>query len=138
LNLLDSTHLPSETVYLLGNSILYPVALYASFKFVEFFGTTAIPHKLEEFFHSPIFGTRKSDHLWIFGQNEKPIRLSLEKLGIPVTYFELYDSDMLTQSFKSIFCLQYLILLLAERHGYTELQYLLEMDKLKTSSDIIY
>lgn len=104
----------------------------------EFFGVTAVPYKLEEFCHSPIFGIKKSHHLWIFGQNDKPLSRKLGKLGINISYFELYNADALTQLFQSIFFVQHLILLLAERSGYTELKYLLEQNILKTSSDIIY
>jgi glutamine---fructose-6-phosphate transaminase (isomerizing) len=59
--------LPEETVYLLGNKMLYAIALYASLKLAEFFGTTAVAHTLEEFCHSPIFGIKKSHDLgsWV-------------------------------------------------------------------------
>jgi fructoselysine-6-P-deglycase FrlB-like protein len=138
LNLLDSMILPEEMVYLLGNKTLYALALYASLKMSEFFGTTAVAHKLEEFCHSPIFGIKKSHHLWIMGQNEEQISQRLKRLGLCLTYIELYHSDMLTQLFQSIFFVQNLILLLAEKYGYTELQYVKMKDVLKASSDIIY
>ncbi len=104
----------------------------------EFFGTAAIAHKLEEFCHSPIFGMKKSHNLWILGQNEKRYSSRIERLGLRTSYIELYNSDMLSQVFQSIFLVQNLMLLLAERYGYTELQYLLKKDILKVSSDIIY
>jgi len=138
-NLLQSLLLPNDgSIYILGKNILFAVCLYASFKIVEFFGNTAFAHKLEEFCHSPIFGLNRSDQVWILGQNEMHISQSFEKIGIPVTYFELYDSDMLTQLFTSIFCVQNLILLLAARHRFTEPRYLVDKAKLKTSSDLIY
>jgi hypothetical protein len=60
-------------VYLLGNKILFENALYTSLKMSEFFGTTAVAHKLEEFCDSPIFGIKKSHHLWVMGQNDELI-----------------------------------------------------------------
>jgi len=137
-NLLDSITIPQQTLYLLGNNILYPVALYASLQITEFFGSTAVAHKLEEFCHSPIFGLKKSHCVWVFGQREEQIKRRLTRLGFHLSYLELYNKDTLAQLFISIFFVQNLILLLAEKHGYTELQYLMMKDVLKASSDIIY
>lgn len=125
-------------VFLLGNNTLYPLALYASLKIIEFFGTTSVAHKLEEFCHAPIFGIKKSHHLWLLGQNEQTVPQKLTRLGLKLSYIELYNQDILSQLFESIFFVQNLILLLAKKYGYTELHHLMMKDVLKTSSDIIY
>ena len=139
LEFLESLVLPrQESVYLLGNNLLYAIALYTSFQMVEFFGTTVIAHKLEEFCHSPIFGLKKSHCVWVLGQNEEQIRRRLNRLGIRLSYVELSNEDIFTQLFISIFFVQNLILLLAEKYGYTELEYLMMKDVLRASSDIIY
>ena len=138
LELLNSVALPDQITYVIGNNILHVLAFYASLKMAEFFGITAVPYKLEEFCHSPIFGIKKSHYLWILGQSEKRLSRKLGKLGINISYFELYNGDTLTQLFQSIFFVQHLILLLAQRSGFTQLKYLVEQDVLKTSSDIIY
>jgi fructoselysine-6-P-deglycase FrlB-like protein len=139
LDLLESIVLPKEdSIYLLGNNILYAIALYTSFQMAEFFGTSVIAHKLEEFCHSPIFGFKRSDYIWILGQNESHVNQRLNALSLRLSYMELYNQDILTQVFQSIFFVQNLMLLLAQRHGVTELQYLLMKDVLKASSDIIY
>jgi hypothetical protein len=104
----------------------------------EFFGSTAIAHKLEEFCHSPIFGLKKSHCVWILGQHEEQIGRRLKRLGLRLSYIELLNKDIFAQFFVSIFFVQNLILLLAEKHGYTELQYVMMKDVLKASSDIIY
>ncbi len=136
---LDSIILPREdSVDLLGNNLLYAIALYASFQLSEFFGTTARAHKLEEFCHSPIFGFRTPNQLWIFGQKENQIRERLSKLQMRLFYSELYNQDLFAQVFEAIFFIQNLILLLAEKNGYSELQYLQMKDVLQASSDIIY
>jgi fructoselysine-6-P-deglycase FrlB-like protein len=118
--------------------MLYPLALYTSLKLTEFFGTTAIAHKLEEFCHAPVFGIKKSRQLLILGRYEKPIAQKLGGLGLKLSYIELYNKDALSQLFESIFFVQSLMLLLAEKCGYTELNYLMMKDVLKASSDIIY
>jgi len=136
---LDSIVLPrEESVDILGNYLLYGVGLYATFQMSEFFGIAAHAHKLEEFCHSPIFGFRKPNQLWVLGQNELYISEKLSKLGFPVNYTEFYNQDIFGQLFTTIFFIQNLMLLLAEKNGYSELQYVKMKDVLQTSSDIIY
>jgi len=136
---LDSIILPrEESVDLLGNNLLYAIALYASFQLSEFFGTTAHAHKLEEFCHSPIFGFRRLNQLWIFGHNEKQISDKLSRLELRLNYNEFYNQDIFAQLFESIFFIQNLILLLAEKNGYSELEYVKMKYVLGISSDIIY
>jgi fructoselysine-6-P-deglycase FrlB-like protein len=125
-------------IFILGNSTLYPVALYASLKMTEFFGTTAVAHKLEEFCHSPVFGIKNFHRLWILGQQEESFSQKLVELGLSVSYTELYNNDFISQLFESIFFIQNLMLVLAQKYGYTELKYLMMKDVLKSSSDIIY
>jgi len=104
----------------------------------EFFGKAAVAHKLEEFCHSPIFGLKKSDNLWILGQNEERIKIQLDKLGVHLSYFELSNRDVFAQIFESIFFVQGLLLRLSEKYQYKELQYVTMKNLLKASSDIIY
>jgi len=125
-------------VFILGNNMLYPLALYTSLKMTEFFGTTAVAHKLEEFCHSPIFGIKKSHQLWILGQKEELVAQKLDRLGSKISYIELYNQEILSQLFESIFFIQNLMLFLAEKGGHTELKYLTMKKFLKASSDIIY
>ena len=125
-------------IFILGNNTLYPLALYASLKMTEFFGTTAVAHKLEEFCHSPLFGVKKSQQLWILGQKEEDINQKLSRLGLKLSYIDLYNQDFLSQLFESIFFIQNFMLLLAAKYGYTALKYLKMKKVLKASSDIIY
>jgi fructoselysine-6-P-deglycase FrlB-like protein len=134
----DSLLLPNDMLYILGNNLLYPLALYTSFQMAEFFGKAAVAHKLEEFCHSPIFGLKKSDNLWILGQNEERIKIQLDKLGVHLSYFELSNRDVFAQIFESIFFVQGLLLRLSEKYQYKELQYVTMKNLLKASSDIIY
>ena len=102
-------------IFILGNNTLYPLALYASLKMTEFFGTTAVAHKLEEFCHSPLFGVKKSQQLWILGQKEEDINQKLSRLGLKLSYIDLYNQDFLSQLFESIFFIQNFMLLLAAK-----------------------
>jgi fructoselysine-6-P-deglycase FrlB-like protein len=127
-----------KTFFILGNDILYSLALYTSLKMTEFFGTTAIAHKLEEFCHSPIFGIKNSHQLCVLGKKEEMISQKLNQLGLNISYVELFNEDLLSQLFESIFFVQKLMLLLAEKIGFTELKYLMMKPVLEASSDLIY
>jgi len=137
-NMLDSMILPKTTLHILGNNTLYALSLYASLKMSEFFCATAVAHKLEEFCHSPIFGIKKSHHLWIMGQHEEIVSNRLENLGLHLSYVELYNPEIFDQLFESIFFVQNLMLLLAKKYGNTQLRFVTKKNILKASSDIIY
>jgi fructoselysine-6-P-deglycase FrlB-like protein len=136
--LLDLMTLPKVTLNILGNNTLYALALYASLKMSEFFCATVVANKLEEFCHSPIFGIKKSHHIWIMGQKEEVVINRLKRLGLRLSYVELYRPDIFTQLFESIFFIQNLMFLMARKYGYKQLQYAIRQDILKASSDIIY
>jgi len=138
LNELKSVGVSNDLTHVLANNLLYPIALYTSFQMAEFFGNGVVAQKLEEFCHSPIFGTKKSDVIWIFGQNEKRTSQILKRLGVRTQYIEFYNRSVLNQLFQSIFLVRSLMLLLAEKHGIKELKYLTLKNFLRTSSDIIY
>ncbi len=133
-----SVRLPKNVLHILGNDILYPIALYTSLKMTEFFGIPTIANKLEEFCHSPVFGVKPSHNLWVLGQDETAIAQKLGKLDNEFNYFELKNSDILSKLFESIFFLQSFILLLCERYKQNELNYVLMKKVLKISCDIIY
>lgn len=135
---LESLKLPRSILHILGNNILYPIAVYASLKMAEFFGLTATANKLEEFCHSPIFGFKPFHSIWIFGDDEETIGKKIRKLNNQFHYFEFKNSNPLSQLFQSIFFLQCLMLLLSKKHHLKELKYMQMKKVLSISSDIIY
>ena len=130
--------IPSDSAHILGNHVFYALGLYTSLQMAEFFGSTFTAHKLEEFCHSPIFGAKKTQDIWILGQKEDLISQVFRNLGFRTSYFELFKHDRFAQLFESIFFVQNLILLLAKKYRYTELQYVMMKDVLRASSDLIY
>jgi fructoselysine-6-P-deglycase FrlB-like protein len=135
---LKSAILSKNTVFLLGNNMLYPIALYASFQMAEFFGSKTVAYKLEEYCHSPIFGVKKNDCVWILGQNELDVKRILDKIGISLSYIELFNDDVFAQVFESIFFVQSLMLRLSSKYKTNELRYVTMKDLLRASSEIIY
>jgi fructoselysine-6-P-deglycase FrlB-like protein len=133
-----SIKLPQSVLHILGNNVLYPIAIYASLKMAEFFGVTATTNKLEEFCHSPIFGVKPTHSIWIFGHNEEFICKKIDNLNSRLNYFEFKNSSILSQIFQSIFFLQSFMLLLSKKYNLKELKYRQMKNVLKISSDIIY
>lgn len=58
--------LGANTTYLLGNSLAYPAAVYASAKVYELLGAKAHSELLEEFSHMELFSLERSDMVNIF------------------------------------------------------------------------
>ena len=54
------------TTYFLGNSLAYPVSIYAAAKTYEFMGAKAYPQLLEEFSHLELFSLGASDVVNVF------------------------------------------------------------------------
>jgi len=61
-----SIHWGGGTTYFLGNSLAYPVAMYAAAKTYEFLGAKAHPQLLEEFSHLELFSLGPSDLVDVF------------------------------------------------------------------------
>jgi len=59
-------HWGEGTTYFLGNSLAYPVAMYAAAKTYEFLGAKAHPQLLEEFSHLELFSLGPSDVVDVF------------------------------------------------------------------------
>jgi glucosamine 6-phosphate synthetase-like amidotransferase/phosphosugar isomerase protein len=134
----DHVSFPNGVLHILGNDVYYPLAIYASLKMAEFFGVTAIPNKMEEFCHSPVFGIKPSHTIWILGRTKDTTSRKLENLKNESSFFELKNPDLLSELFESIFFLQGFMLLLCEKRHFTELKYVLMKKVLAISSDIIY
>ena len=129
---------PKDVLHILGNDVFYPLAIYASLKMAEFFGLTCLPNRTEEFCHSPIFGIKPYHTLWILGRTEDISSHKLRNLKNDFNFFELRNQDLLSELFEAIFFLQRFMLLLCEKHDFTELKYVLMKKVLAISSDIIY
>ena len=108
-NLLKVHSINTSSFIFLGDGVLFPIGMYGALKVNEIFGSKSYAYTIEEFCHSPIFGTKKTNPLWILGQNEGPVRDSLSRLSFNVSYQELNEPDRLTQLFQTIFFVQIII-----------------------------
>jgi fructoselysine-6-P-deglycase FrlB-like protein len=124
---------------ILGDSLLYPVALYGALKFNEVFGARAVPYPAEEFCHSPIFSARKSDQIIVIGaeKDSKKLNNRLSQEGFSSVHVN-FDGTGIELLLQSIFFTQLLVLKLARKRGLDDCYFLKNKKLLKMSSDFIF
>lgn len=122
--------------FLLGDGILYPVAVYGALKFNEIFGARAIPYPAEEFCHSPLFSLKKDDQIILMGRGER-LDQRLKREGYSSVQVDFRGTGI-RLILQSVFFIQLLMLYLAQRRGLTSCYFLSNKKLLKISSDFIY
>ncbi|MGI0048111.1 MAG: SIS domain-containing protein [Nitrososphaera sp.] len=123
--------------FILGDGLLYPVAVYGALKFNEVFGARAVAYPAEEFCHSPLFSVKKGDQVIVMGRGGEQLSRRLAREGFSSVHvgFKGAGIGLLMQS---TFFMQLLVLKLAQRRGLTSCYYLKNKKLLRASSDFIY
>lgn len=121
--------------FILGNGMLYPIAIYGALKFNEVFGARAVAYPAEEFCHSPLFSLKKGDQLIALNAEQLSRRLNRE--GFSSVHAD-FDGEGIELLLQSTFFMQLLVLKLAQRRGLISCYFLKNKKLLKTSSDFIY
>jgi glucosamine--fructose-6-phosphate aminotransferase (isomerizing) len=123
--------------FILGNGILYPVAIYSALKHNEVFGSKAVAYPVEEFCHSPLFSIKKGDQVIALGSDSEQLSRRLNRDGFSSVHvdFKGVGVGLLLQS--TLFA-QMLVLKLAQRRGLTGCYFLKNKKLLMASSDFIY
>jgi glutamine---fructose-6-phosphate transaminase (isomerizing) len=149
-----------STIILLGEGILYPLALYGTLKINEVLGLRSFAYSVEEFCHSPLFGLKKSDQVIILGHSPKNISIDrnkttatrspattaeklngqLQGLGYSSEYVDCAsDSKSLTELLlRSTVLLQLFVIRQARLKGLDECIFLRKKNLLAVSSGLIY
>ena len=131
------------TTYFLGNSVAFPVALYAAAKTYEFLGTKAHAELLEEFSHLELFSLKKSDSVNLFepfdpdGMSRKLAR-ALAGHGYGSSQIPARGKSDLEKVFHLVFASQLAVLARAEAAGLTQPRFLSAGDVLEISDAMIY
>ncbi len=124
------------TIIILGDSFLFPAAMYGALKFNEVFGSRAQAYPLEEFFHAPLFGLKRGDQILVLGtKSDDDAALARRVKGLFV------DCSMpapVESLFYAVFFVQHLALAIAKRKKLKECYFVRNKKLLKTSSDVIY
>lgn len=123
--------------FILGDGLLYPVAVYGALKFNEVFGARAVAYPAEEFCHSPLFSVKNGDQVIVMGRGGEQLSRRLVKEGFSSVHVN-FKSAGIGLLLQSTFFMQLLVLKLAQRRGLASCYYLKNKKLLRTSSDFIY
>src|ERR671922_348770 len=128
----------SDSYLILGNSQLYPIAMYGALKFNEVFGARAVAYPAEEFCHSPLFSIKESDQVILIGDdNSRKLSKRLNQEGFSSVHVG-FKSTGIELLLRSTFFMQLLVLKLAQKYGLTSCYFLKNKKLLRLSSDFIY
>jgi len=123
--------------FVLGNGILYPVAIYGALKFNEVFGARAVPYPAEEFCHSPLFSVKKGDQIIALGRDGEQLSQRLNREGFSSVHVD-FKGEGIDLLLQSIFFMQLLVLKLAQKRELTSCYFLKNKKLFRISSDFIY
>lgn len=134
-----------RSVIFLGNSILFPIALYGSLKINEVFGWKSFAYSLENFCHSPLFEITEDDLILIFSSKRHSLHNKVKKLSrllqkrkITTVVMEIPDYNDIQILLFSTFLIQLYVAKLANKLEFQNCYFLENKDLLKISSQLIY
>lgn len=133
-----------KSYFMLGDGILFPIALYGAFKVNEIFGAKSTAYPLDEFFHAPIFSLHKDDQIVILDNGVKcrkrinPFRDGNTNLDVPAIYFNCNSGPLLDTLLRATFFIQLLLAKKAVEQRITDCYFIKKKDLLRLSSGRIY
>ena len=127
----------SDSYIILGNGLLYPIAMYAALKFNEVLGARAFAYPSEEFCHAPVFSIRDNDQTIVMGDDSNNLNTRLNQEGFPSVHISFKNTGI-ELLLRSTFFIQLLVLKLAQKKGLTSCYFLRNKKLLRLSSDFIY
>ncbi len=102
----------SKKIYILGNFLTFPIAMFCAAKFYEIMGYDAHYSRIEQFSHMELFSAKQKDSVIIFeDKNPHNMQLAknLKKIGIHVIHPSI-PSEKLSQILYCIFFSQFIAL----------------------------
>ena len=131
------------TTYFLGNSLAYPVALYAAAKTYEILGAKAHAELLEEFSHLELFALEKKDFVNGFASFDSSglstkLGRALARGGHRSRVVESRGRNAVEELFHAVFVVQLSVLEAASQRGLTAPRFLSSRSAIATSDAMIY
>jgi hypothetical protein len=132
-----------DTTYFLGNSLAYPVAMYAATKTYEFLGTKAHPQLLEEFSHMELFSLGRRDVVNAFSAFDPfgaagRLARALVREGYTMHVVPHHGASRTEQLFHAVFVSQLSVLRRAGEFGLSKPSFLGADGRLAVSDSMIY
>ena len=128
-------------IYILGNFLTFPLAMYCAAKFYEILGSDAHYCRIEQFSHMELFSAKKGDAVIIFEQkNSHNIQLvkNLRKAGIKVIHPSITNSGKISQILYYIFFSQFVGLFSAQKRSKKECHFVTAKKIRDVSNKMIY
>ncbi len=134
-----------QSILFLGNGMSYPLANYGALKMHELFGFRSFGYLLDDYYHAPIFSLKKPDCVFVLDNEKSKNSLSANfhnKLRKTHALSFHFQPEVGRSPFEkilfSIFVIQILGLILAEKLKIDKPYYLSRKRILKLSSSLIY
>lgn len=127
-------------VYILGNGITYPLAMYGCAKMHEILGMKAQHAMLEQFCHMQLFSLTKGDTILILSNDDtaKELSAKLVKDGYNAHIFEPRGKSLEDSLLYYTFLLQLIVLYNAKKLHLTECYFITNERLREISSSLIY
>jgi glutamine---fructose-6-phosphate transaminase (isomerizing) len=134
-----------QSIFFLGNSILFPISCYGSLKLNEVFGLKSFAFSLEHFCHSPLFSVSNKDVVIIFSSKNEYIKKKAKKLNNLLNskkynsfFIEIPFNSNIEILLMSVFFIQLFVYGLAREKKLRNCYFLENKELLKMSSELIY
>ena len=132
----------SKRIFVLGNSVTYPVAMYCAAKFYEILGYDAHFERIEQFSHMELFSCHKGDTVILFEETNKHntnLSKNLKKIGINVIHPNFKSkNNILSQILFYTYFSQILPMLEAKKKGQKDCHFVLAKKIRSVSDNMIY
>lgn len=131
----------SNRIFILGNFITYPLAMYCAAKFYEILGHDVHFERIEQFSHMELFSAKKDDTVIIFEEkNFHNVFLvkNLKKIGLNVIHPNFKSKNKISQILYYIFFSQLLPLFEAKKRGQLDCHFVLSKKLRSVSDNMIY
>jgi len=139
----ENIHWGEGATYFLGNSLAYPVAMYAAAKSYEFFGARAHPQLLEEFSHLELFSLDRTDVVNVFSAFDpfgaaSRLTKALARQGYESHTVPSHGDSEVEEVFHAVFASQLSVLRRAGELGLSKPNFLAAGRRLAVSDSMIY
>lgn len=130
----------SKKIYVLGNLLTFPIAMYCAAKFYEVMGYDVHYSRIEQFSHMELFSAKRGDAVIIFEEkntHSRQLAKNLKKIGINVIHPSL-PSGKLPQVLYCTFFSQFLALNEAKKKRKKDCHFVTAKNIRNVSNQMIY
>lgn len=131
----------SDRLFVLGNSMTFPLAMYCAAKFYEILGHDVHYEKIEQFSHMELFSTKRNDTVIIFEEknshNEQLVK-NLRKLGLNVIHPYFLSKNKISSVLYYTYFSQLLPLFEAKKRHQKDCNFVMAKKLRDVSDSMIY